>query len=210
VSGANNLIWRTRIAFNGGSGIVVRSAAAGLTTTEMELYRNAAPQFDLGGDGRTLNDVGDGDTGANNLQNFPVADGYSIQEAFDNSRGVLVRGHLDAAPLTTYEIYLVFGRRGQTSSDLEIVKYPYFGHITNVTTGASGHADFTGLSELVDGVSAFGFVARDLANNQSEISDPMDIEDLVAETGCGACGLEWLIIPALAAWRRRRRATSAP
>jgi len=39
----------------------------------------------------------------------------------------------------------------------------------------------------------------------SEISPPIDIPAISLDSGCGACGLEWLIVPVLAALRRRRR-----
>jgi hypothetical protein len=206
VSGVGNQLDSNLISGNGGSAIVVRSAATGVQMYHNSMNSNAAPQIDLGGDGRTLNDAGDGDTGANNLMNFPVPDGYRVDAALSTQREVLVRGHLDAAPLTTYGVFLVFGRRGKPGDDLEVFPlYPFSGHIANVTTDASGHATFSGLSILPDGLTAFALMARDPANNMSELSDPMEFVDLVTNSGCGACGLEWLFIPALAAVIRRRR-----
>ena len=59
------------IAFNVGRGVNI-VAGGGISVLGNSLSSNGSLGIDLGGNGVTLNDDGDGDTGANGLQNFPV------------------------------------------------------------------------------------------------------------------------------------------
>ena len=65
-SGAANTI-----AFNGESGVTV-TGGSGNVISRNEIFSNGGLGIDLGGDGVTLNDSGDTDSGPNGLQNFPV------------------------------------------------------------------------------------------------------------------------------------------
>ena len=58
------------IAYNGSTGIVVGSGIGNMIRRNRIFYNGGIP-IDLGNDGVTLNDAGDGDAGANNLQNSP-------------------------------------------------------------------------------------------------------------------------------------------
>jgi hypothetical protein len=69
-SGAGNTI-----AFNGGDGVLVDSSfgpTTGNTIFGNSVFSNVNLGIDLFPDGPTPNDLGDGDAGANNLQNFPI------------------------------------------------------------------------------------------------------------------------------------------
>ncbi|HAZ47374.1 MAG TPA: hypothetical protein DCZ55_23690, partial [Cyanobacteria bacterium UBA11371] len=63
------------IAFNGGNGVLVYEnfgTATGDRISANSIWANSGIGIDLGDNGVTANDVDDADTGANNLQNFPV------------------------------------------------------------------------------------------------------------------------------------------
>jgi len=73
----HNMIGKTGkgniIAYNGGNGITVMTSAELYNTfTENSIFNNAESGIDLFPAGPTLNDAGDGDTGPNDLMNFPV------------------------------------------------------------------------------------------------------------------------------------------
>jgi hypothetical protein len=55
--------------------------------------------IDLGNDGVTLNDRGDGDSGANNLQNFPV-----LNHVIGSPARLVVQGSIDTPNPTTVTI----------------------------------------------------------------------------------------------------------
>ena len=64
------------IAHNAGSGVEVQVGVAN-TVAANAIYANGALGIDIGPGGVTTNDVGDGDSGANDLLNFPVLETVS-------------------------------------------------------------------------------------------------------------------------------------
>ncbi len=101
------------IAFNSGGGILVSNT---ITTYQNTISRNSIfSNIEIGidlsiesvspyRDGITLNDVGDGDTGPNNLQNFPVF--YEVE--IDNGN-LLIKYNVDSDPVnSTYPIIIQF------------------------------------------------------------------------------------------------------
>ena len=55
-----------------GSGIAIAGTSTGICLTQNSISNNGLLGIDLVANGVTANDVGDGDAGANNLQNYPV------------------------------------------------------------------------------------------------------------------------------------------
>lgn len=89
-----------RIAFNGGDGVSV-GCATGNQVRANSIFLNGDLGIDLGNDGVTANDPNDGDTGANNLQNFPV-----LSSATTNAGYTTVTGSLNSTPSITFDVDL--------------------------------------------------------------------------------------------------------
>ena len=106
-TGGNNILGGTAanagntIAFNGGAGIFVASATTGPSAIRgNSIFSNSGLGIDLQGGSEnaarvTANDLGDGDVGANGLQNFPV-----ITSATRNN----IVGTLNSAANATYDL----------------------------------------------------------------------------------------------------------
>jgi hypothetical protein len=97
------------IAYNGGQGLLVnRDASTGNVIRGNGIYSNSEIGIDLGDDGVTSNDIGDTDTGENNLQNFPEID-QSQTEYNESTGNVEVRYKVDSNPGdATYDIKVDF------------------------------------------------------------------------------------------------------
>ena len=95
------------IVFNGGSGVAVvytGTFGAGSRVRRNGIGGNGRLGIDLGNDSVTPNDAGDGDTGANDLQNFPVLTG-----AVSTGSTTGIAGTLDSRPNITYTVELFSG-----------------------------------------------------------------------------------------------------
>ena len=86
-AGAGNVI-----SGNGSDGVSVESVTSSAFLSN-SIFSNGGLGIDLGNDGITSNDVGDGDTGPNNLQNFPIITTAEIDASGDLS----VQYHVDSA-----------------------------------------------------------------------------------------------------------------
>ena len=74
------------IAFNAGAGIVIENSLAN-PIQRNSIFANVGLGIDLGADGVTPNDAGDGDSGPNDLQNFPVLISVSSNGGITRSHG---------------------------------------------------------------------------------------------------------------------------
>ena len=87
------------IAYNGGNGITVMTAAELYNTfTENSIFENGGLGIDLFPTGVTPNDAGDSDAGPNSLMNFPV-----ITDAFE-AAVTHILGHVDCPSATTITV----------------------------------------------------------------------------------------------------------
>ncbi|HPF00847.1 MAG TPA: T9SS type A sorting domain-containing protein [Bacteroidales bacterium] len=148
------------IAYNGGNGITVLTAADyGNTFSENLIYGNAQLGIDLYPQGVTVNDAGDSDAGANQLMNFPVLDSAS----FDVGLGkTTLYGHLDH-PLAQYCRVEFFGSSGDASGHGQANEF-----LGNVSPAAGGTFSFE-----ITTVLAWNYVtatATDSSGNTSEFA----------------------------------------
>ncbi len=96
MSSSGNRVAGNTIA--GNQGAIAIFGGAQNTITGNQIFSNVQIGIDLGADLVTPNDPGDGDAGANGLQNFPV-----LTSAFvvDPTHALLI-GSLNSAPNQTY------------------------------------------------------------------------------------------------------------
>jgi hypothetical protein len=134
-AGAGNVI-----AFNGptveigvGTGLEMLGGS-GNSIRGNSIFSNGRLGIDLSPSGVTPNDPGDADTGANNLQNFPV-----ITSAVSNAGQTTITGTLNSTPSTTFNIDFYSNATCDASGNGEGA-LP-FGTGT-VTTDANGNGSF--------------------------------------------------------------------
>jgi hypothetical protein len=159
------------IAGNATHGIVVSDPSAIRNRMQgNSIYANGALGIDLGSDGVTANDVGDGDSGANGLQNFPVLTG--VQAGVNTN----VTGTLSSAANATFTIDFYASAAGDASGFGEGQRW--IGSIA-VSTDGAGHAAFSGslFASTVTGEFVTA-TATDLAGNTSEFSNGLEIQTL--------------------------------
>jgi parallel beta-helix repeat protein len=119
--------------------------------------------IDFNGDGVTANDNGDGDDGANHLQNFPVLTTVSA-----GAGQVLITGTLNSVPNQTYRIE--FYANGSCDSSGYGEGETYLG-FQNVSTNGSGNASFTAnFPATIAANAAVTATATDSNGNTSEFS----------------------------------------
>jgi CSLREA domain-containing protein len=160
-NGANNLINGNTISNNTGAGVFVASGS-GNTISGNTMANNGGLGIDLAPAGVTPNDAGDGDTGANGLQNFPV-----IQSAlFDGVATTRITGTLNSTPGLAYTLEFFANAVCDPTGYGEA--QTVLGATVNVTTGAGGNGTF-----VVDvvGLTAGDFVTATATRPDSSTSE---------------------------------------
>jgi hypothetical protein len=130
-AGAGNVI-----AFSGGYGVVVYDP--GTTNNSIRgnsIFSNSYLSIDLNGDGVTLNDTGDGDTGPNDLQNFPV-----ITNAFGYAASTIVSGTLNSLANRTFFIDVY---RNASADPSGYGQGQFYVGTASLTTDSSGNGNFS-------------------------------------------------------------------
>ncbi|MBL8165596.1 MAG: CSLREA domain-containing protein [Anaerolineae bacterium] len=183
ISGSGNLIGGTGseagnlIAHNGtgcatcaGIRIAVSGAAAN-TLYGNRIHSNAGLGIDLGTAGVTPNDTDDPDTGANQLQNFPV-----LLSAQSNASETRITGSLNSAASTAYRMEFFSSPSCDANGSGE---GRVFLSATSVTTDGGGDAAFeVNLSLSVSLGHVITATATDPNGNTSEFSTCRTVETL--------------------------------
>jgi len=151
------------IAWNGGDGVALGNAGFGCAVLGNSIRANDGLGINLGPNGVTPNDPGDGDAGPNGLQNFPV-----LMAVRDLGAETLVEGVLESRPGTAFVIE-VFAAGGCDPSGHGEGERP-IGSST-LTTGADGKVPFSlSFPTAVPAGSEVTATATDPANSTSEFS----------------------------------------
>ncbi len=135
---ANNIIGGTQngagnvIAFSDGAGAAVHSGTGNVIRGN-SIFSNARVGIDLRGDEVTANDAGDVDTGANELQNFPV-----LTSVTSSGGSTTIQGTLNSKANKTYDIDFYSNLMCDASGYGEGAR---FFNSTQVTTDQSGNAN---------------------------------------------------------------------
>jgi len=159
---------------------VIRDGAAGIgvvapavptmpiTISENSISNNAGLGIDLLPAGVTPNDIGDGDSGANGLQNFPII--ATVEHLGPQGGSTRVVGTLNSTASTTF--HLEFFANGACSSfPREFLEGETFIGTTPVTTDGSGIASFDVTFPVVTPAGTrISATATDPAGNTSEFS----------------------------------------
>jgi uncharacterized repeat protein (TIGR01451 family) len=154
------------IAFNAAAGVALNAFTSKVSRLNAILYNsiysNGTLGIDLGDNGVTANDVGDGDAGMfNDLQNFPV-----LTSAQFGAATVTIAGSISSAPSSSYQVQFFQSTACDASGHGE--GQTFLGEAT-VTTNASGVGAFSvTFPGLAGGVATA--TATDSLGNSSEFS----------------------------------------
>ncbi len=165
------------ITFNDGAGISITSGE-GNTISRNIIHDNGGLGIDLGGDGVTLNDSLDADTGPNTLVNYPLIDSASISGGFTR-----LYGHVNGAAFNAHKIEIFFDSTKDSSGYGEGEQSLW---TSTTNTDASGYGDFTAVfSPQLPDSQFISMTATDQDGNTSEFSPdwPYKIIELVDDYG---------------------------
>ncbi len=130
------------------------------------IFFNQGPGIDNDGDGVTKNDAGDGDTGPNQLQNFPF-----ISSVDYGATSVTVHGILKSSPNTTFDLD-IFESPSCTPRPRQLLQSAYYLGSVQVTTDGAGDAvlDITVNDANAPTQPPISLTATDPNGNTSEFS----------------------------------------
>jgi hypothetical protein len=131
ITAGTNQIQKNLITGNGGAGIAIVNATGNRIGLNA-INNNAGLGIDLDGDGITANDLGDGDTGANNLQNYPL-----LLTAEPTGENTIVSGTLNSTASKQFRVEFFSNDVADAAGNGEGQTYLGF---RDVTTDADGNA----------------------------------------------------------------------
>ncbi|HUS36076.1 MAG TPA: right-handed parallel beta-helix repeat-containing protein [Verrucomicrobiae bacterium] len=150
------------IAFNGEYGVLVIPGTTGVGIRKNRMFRNAFIGIDLTGDSVTANDATDADSGANQLQNYPVITGATVGVS-----DVQISGYLQSAPNQAFDVDF-FANVAADSSGYGEGEQLLGSAVVN--TGVDGRGDFNVTFSKVAIGRFITATATDAQSNSSEFS----------------------------------------
>lgn len=154
------------IAFNPLNGICVRNQTQNERFSANLIHDNGTLGIDLGDDGVSPNDPGDGDTGPNGLQNFPF-----ISAAFASNGSLIIYGNLNSTASKDYVLEFFANSIADSSGFGE--GQVFLGQAP-VTTDSSGNVAFNVTFPLQANLANVTATATD-SENTSEFSAAVTI-----------------------------------
>ena len=180
MSGSDNVVGGTGageanvIAFNGGiSGAGVSVSGQRVSIRGNRIYENRSASgpglgIELGSFGIQVNDPGDGDSGANGFQNYPIL--LSAGPSFAEGGGNHIVGVLNSTPSTQFTIDF-YANPPCAARPQEFVEGEVYLGSAAVTTNASGNATIdTSIGPPQPPGSRYSATATDPDGNTSEMS----------------------------------------
>lgn len=154
------------IAFNLGDGVFVSGVTAGNSIRGNSIHSNGQLGIDLAGNGVTVNDATDADTGSNGVQNFPT-----LEDAVFEAALIRIAGTLQSTPNAMFTLDFYGNTTGDPSGHGE--GEVWFGS-QQVTTDADGFVRFAAAFSKTNGVTIpqrfVSATATDAAGSTSEFS----------------------------------------
>jgi uncharacterized repeat protein (TIGR01451 family) len=162
-----------RIAYNVGDGVYVSAGTNNAVRANL-IAQNSGLAIDLGTSGLTTNDLNDADTGANQLQNFPV-----LTAATNDYGSVVIEGTLNSLPSTTFDLDFY---AAVTRDSAGLIQGEQFLGSGTVTTDGSGNGAFSVTLPTSLTGRHVAATATDPLGNTSEFSLPLAAASLIPAT----------------------------
>jgi hypothetical protein len=153
------------IAFNGAAGVQIDGTSNAVLGNSMFSNTGANLGIDLNPPGPNPNDAGDADTGANELQNFPVISSVSILAGL-----VTIGGSLNSTANTTFRVEFFSNTACNAAAPNDFGEGQTFLGFANVTTDGAGNGSFSPIFPIPAGQTVITATATDPNNNTSEFS----------------------------------------
>jgi CSLREA domain-containing protein len=155
------------IAFNGQNGVVSYNVGSyGNAFLRNSIFSNGELGIDLGGNGRTPNDAGDGDDGPNHFQNFPV-----VSSAQTVGATTTIEARLNSTPSTTFVVRFY----ANPSDDDEGKRYIGQTTVNTLANGNTGTFTFTPANAVPVGQRITATATTDPGGDTSEFSAPREV-----------------------------------
>jgi len=173
-NGSNNVVGGRNageanvIAYNGSEGVYLQPNMANIPIVGNSIFANVGEGIDLLCCSPIPNDPGDGDSGANNLQNFPII--QTVTHLVPTGGSTEITGKLDSAPSTIFDLDF-YANPACSNFPREFLEGQTYLGTSQVTTDGAGHASFDVILPVATEAGArISATATDPAGNTSEFS----------------------------------------